>query len=169
MTRSDFALLRIFGRQRMTMSLCVCYSVSSFLSGFTRAVMYAKFKDMLFFRSWKHVHVRLHCFDCFQMCAASSQTLFPSFSLSSPAGLYLTSNSSPLSIHPSILLSSASCVSSALCTNTTFMAWIQVVCVCLIATLDPNTSGHSGQFAFLRWSSTVKQLVLLSLTIHLNV
>lgn len=61
---------------------------------FMRTVKWAKFGDMLFFHSWKHVH----SFNCFQMCALASLSL--SLLLSSPTGLYLAPNSPQ---HPPLL------------------------------------------------------------------
>lgn len=72
-------------------------------TGLIRSVKCPKFKDMLFLHSWEHVHVRLHSFNCFQMCALASQPfhfcLFPPLSLLSPAGFYLAPSSY---LHPLI-------------------------------------------------------------------
>lgn len=72
-------------------------------TGLIRSVKCPKFKDMLFLHSWEHVHVRLHWFNCFQMCALASQPfhfcLFPPLSLLSPSGFYLAPSSH---LHPLI-------------------------------------------------------------------
>lgn len=107
---------------------------------FMRTVKWAKFGDMLFFHSWKRVHV--HSFNCFQMCALASQPLSLPFS-------FAFISHRPL---PRSELSSTSCVSSALGTNRVCLShyindMVRNSFVCLdIAklTLDPKIADHCG-------------------------
>ena len=64
--------------------LRACGGVASHTGRLARSLRPTKFKDMLFFCSWKHVHVRLRSLDCFQMCALSSLPLSLALSPLSP-------------------------------------------------------------------------------------
>lgn len=134
---------------------------------FMRTVKWAKFGDMLFFHSWKRVHV--HSFNCFQMCALASQPLSLPFSFAfiSHRPLPRSELSSTSSSPPHPVCHQLWAQTEYAC-RTTLMTWSEIVLFVwisqnslLIQKLQTTVGSWGWLFALLRWNSTVKQRIPL--------
>lgn len=132
---------------------------------FMRTVKWAKFGDMLFFHSWKHVH----SFNCFQMCALASQPLSLPFSFAfiSHRPLPRSELSSTSSSPPHPVCHQLWAQTEYAC-RTTLMTWSEIVLFVwisqnslLIQRLQTTVGCWGWLSALLRWNSTVKQRILL--------